>query len=257
MSDTQMSTQQSFSTENDQVDGYRQLSRLAVWSIPLGLLSALSLISPLLWCVPMVAVTFALGGLWQISRSNNTTGRRLALTGLGLAILFGTWGMTWSISRRMVINHQAREHASEWLALMQKGDYMKAHQLGMEYYERLPSGSSLEEHYEERESPANDEARPSPEMAPSSFTALKNFMEEDIPQMLVDANGDFEFVFVRNMTLQRDDQFATTVDQVFRLRFSDDHEPREMDIKIELKRTVDMHKAYWQIGPTSNASKSS
>ena len=111
MPDTQTSYQQSFMTENDHIDGYRQLSRLAVLSIPLGLLSAVSLISPLLWFVPMVAVAFALGGLWQISRSNESSGRHLALTGLGLAILFGTWGMTWTVSHRMVITRQARAHA--------------------------------------------------------------------------------------------------------------------------------------------------
>ena len=256
MTDTQTSCQLSFSTENDHGGGYRQLNRLAVWSIPLGLLSAVSMISPLLWFVPILAVASALRGLWQISRSNDSTGRRLALTGLGLAILFGTWGMTWTVSRRIVINGQAREHASEWLALMKKGEYMKAHQLGMEYYKRLPAGSSLEEHYEVRE-PANEVDPERSFMEPlSAFAELQSYMENGVPQILGDAKGNFEFEHVRNSALLRYGPTETMVDQVFHLMFSDDHEPREMDIRIELKRTVDTHKAYWQVGPTSIASES-
>lgn len=269
MADTETFKQHSFSTENDQVEGYRRLSRLAVWSIPLGLLSSLSLVSPLLWFLPVVAVAFALGGLWQIARSNDMTGRRLALTGMGLAILFGTWGMTWTISRQMVINRQSREHASEWLALMQQGEYMKAHQLGRNFFERLPSGSSLEEHYAEREPERSDAdessqaslPRPPAGMSPGSETPpseqLKDFKNNGIPKILVAANGKFDFEFVKNETHQRDGQFAIRVEQVFRVMFSEDHQPRAMDVKIEMKRTVDARKAHWQVGPLTEVSKSS
>jgi hypothetical protein len=275
MADTQDYTQPSFSTENDHVDNYRQLSRLAVCSIPLGLLSALSLISPLLWFVPMIAVVFALGGLWHVSRSKDVTGRNLALFGLGLAILFGTWGMTWTLSRRIVINQQAKKHASEWLVLMQNEEYMKAHQLGISFFERVPSGMSLEEKYQKSTIPDEDEYSEDdydiddvgqddydedlPDMiskTQSLFMEFKDFKEHGISGILIDAKGDFEFAFVRNKILHRKDEFDTRVDQVFRLRFSAGHEPQEMDINIELKRTVEDHKAYWQIGMTTDENES-
>jgi len=267
MADTQNTKQPSFSTENDHVNDYRQLSRLAVCSLPLGLLSALSLISPLLWFVPLIAVVIALGGLWRISRANELTGRWLALFGLGLAILFGTWAMTWTVSRRMVLNHQARKHATEWLVLMQKGNYMKAHQLGMSYFERLPPSSSLEEFYlqgagtaidGDEETDENDGGAPKMmEKSQSAFEELESFKEYGVTGILVDAEGDFEFKFVKNKTLHRAGQFNTMVNQVFHVTFPDDHEPQEMEIRIELKRTIDNHKAYWQVGQTSDENEAS
>ena len=270
MADNQDLTQPSFATENDQLDTYRRLSRLAICSIPLGLLSALSLVSPLMWCVPMVAIMLALGGLWQVSRSKETTGRRLALLGLGLAILFGTWGMTWTLSRRMVFNHQAKKHASTWFVLMQNGEYMKAHQLGMSHNERLPPGLSLEEHYEENAATGSDnldenddgldEFDEPPDIVAKTqtpFRELEAFKENGIPQILVDVDGDFEFAFVRNKTQLRDRHSATRVFQVFHLVFPQDHDPQEMDVRIELKRTIEDQKAYWQVGPTADENESS
>jgi len=262
MADTQTFKQHSFSTENDQVEGYRRLSQLAVWSVPLGFLSALAMVSPLLWFVPLVAVTFALGGLRQISRSNDLTGRRLALLGLGLAVLFGTWGMTWTLSRQSVINRQSREHASQWLDLMRNREYMQAHQLTLGFFKRTPVGTSLEEHYA---APASetvvDRDEPSPDMppgvSPSPFADLNDFKGNGIPKILVAADGDFEFQFARNLTLQRDGRSTIKVEQVFRLTFPAGHEPRIMDVKIKMKRTVDDGKAYWQVGLLSDAATSS
>lgn len=255
MADTQTFKQQTFSTENDQVEGYRRLSHLAVWSIPLGLASALAMVSPLLWFVPVLAIAIATGGLVVISRSNDTTGRRLALIGLGLAVLFGTWGVAWTISRRNVIHGQARTHASEWLVLMQQQDYMKAHQLSIDFFERLPANASLEEHYRERSAQLGTTTGGRPEIMPgleqTPATELKSFKEIGVPKILVEAQGEFQFEFVKSMAIVRDDQFTTKVDQIFHLTFADDHEPREIDIKMELKRTVDGRKAHWQIGPVS------
>jgi len=259
MADTQTFTENTFSTENDQDAGYRQLSRMAIWSIPFGLASALAMVSPLLWFVPVVAVALAFGGLWQISRSNEITGRRLALTGLALGVLFGSWGMSWTISRRAVIERQARAHAIEWLGMMQQQKFMQAHQLSMNYYDRLPAGSSLEEYYQDRLSPEVAEMAARAEAAgmgeppgmpgamQSPLADLQGFMAHGIPQILVDANGDFEFEFVRFDVQLRAGQFSTKVDQIFHLTFADDHEPREMDVKVEMKRTIDVRKAYWQV----------
>lgn len=273
MADTRTFKQHAFSTENDQVEGYRRLSWLAVWSLPLGLLSALSMVSPLLWFVPLVAVTFALGGLRQIARSSDTTGRRLALTGLALAVLFGTWGMSWTISRRIVLDNQAREHAGEWLGLMRDQEFMKAHQLSIDYFERLPTGSSLETYYAEPAPKPESERidadvpppppEPSPDAPPlpfgieaSPYAELYDFMNNGIPKTLVKARGQFDFEFVRNDLIRRDGQFATKVDQIFHVTFSGDHEPREMDVKIEMKRTVDSRQAYWQVGPVTEVNSS-
>ncbi len=275
MADTQASTPQtntarSFTTEVDPGAGYQRLSRLAVWSIPLGLMSALSMVSPLLWIVPVAAIVFAVGGLWVIAHSDDTTGRRLAITGLGLAILFGTWGMSWTISRRMVLTGQAREHASEWLELMQNEEYMKAHQLSLDYFGRLPAGTSLTEHYAETETPleeADGEAMSvpdpgsdsamgpllAPEVQSSPSGELNAFMRSDLPRTLVAAQGKFEFRFVENVSVRREGQFATKIKQIFHLTFADNHEPREMDVQIEMKRTVDEKQAFWQLVRASAA----
>jgi hypothetical protein len=260
MADTKDIYQSSFSTENDQVDDYRQVSRLAICSIPLGLISALALIGPLMWFLPLVAVAIAAAGLRQVSRSKELTGRRMALIGLALAILFGTWGVTWTVSRRMVINRQARAHASEWLGLMQEGENMRAHQLTLSVVERLPLGSSLQEYYfdDPEESDYEEDGAPKIMNREMLITMeFKNFQENGIPGLLVDADGDFEFTFVENKSQIREGPFSTKVNQVFRLKFSDEHVPREMDVRIEMRRILDNQKAYWQVGPTTDENKSS
>ena len=261
MADTQTFKQQSFTTEVDSGDGYRRLSRLAIWSIPLGFASALALISPLLWFVPVVAVVFALGGLWAISRADDTTGRRLALVGLATAVLFGTWGMSWTISRHVRLNRHAREYASEWFVMMQNQEYMKAHQLTRDYFNRVPAGKPLGEHYVAREpvdhaAVDHDHDHEStamppgmdPDMEQSPLEELHDFKTYGVPKLLVESQGKFQFEFVKNVSVVRDGETGTKVNQLFRLTFSDDHDPRHMEINVEMKRTVEKQRAYWQVG---------
>ncbi len=272
MSDTEALKQTTFSTEIDDGDGYQRLSRFAIWSIPLGLLSALALVSPLLWFVPVLAIVFALVGLRVIAGSQETTGRTLALLGLGLAVLFGTWGVSWTTARRARLNRQAREYATEWLSLMQQEQYMEAHQLSLDFYSRLPQGSSLAAHYapDESDSPDSPDSPESPEspepgeppepselpqpnmeLAPgiesTPFRELAVFKVNNLPRVLVEAEGNFEFEFVKNVSTERHGQFETQIVQMYRLSFSGDHDPPEIEVLVTMKRTVDGQKAHWQI----------
>ncbi len=80
----------------DPADDYRALSTPAVASLALGILSALALLDWLLLLIPVAALALGLLALRQISqRREEYTGRKLAIAGTGLALVFGIAGAGW------------------------------------------------------------------------------------------------------------------------------------------------------------------
>jgi hypothetical protein len=80
----------------DPADDYRALSTPAVASLALGILSALALLDWALVLIPIAALALGLLALRQINRRRDEyTGRKLAVAGSGLALVFGIAGISW------------------------------------------------------------------------------------------------------------------------------------------------------------------
>jgi hypothetical protein len=80
----------------DPADDYRALSTAAVASLALGILSALALLDWALVLIPIAALALGLLALRQINRRRDEyTGRKLAIAGSGLALVFGIAGISW------------------------------------------------------------------------------------------------------------------------------------------------------------------
>ncbi len=83
---------------------YRAISRLAVGSLVVGLLSALALLGPILWMVPLFALVLGLLALVVIQRSRGgLVGVPMALAGLCLAICFGSAALTDYFNARRIV----------------------------------------------------------------------------------------------------------------------------------------------------------
>ena len=128
---------------------YRDVSRLAILGLILGLLSPVALVHPIWWSVPLSGVVLSAGALFSLSRRNSElTGRTMAVWGLALALFFGGWSMAQVTMRSWVLQSQAAEVANRWIELWKAGELEQVHQLAMSSTERQPAGADLPAFYQ-------------------------------------------------------------------------------------------------------------
>lgn len=128
---------------------YRAISWLAMAALLLGAASALSLLSGLLAFIPLIAVGLAVAALRSIANTQpRPLGRRAALAGVALAVLFGTWSTTQGVIRQYWIYRQAQQYADQWLELVREGRVYEAHQLYLPQDRRKSPGTALSVYYE-------------------------------------------------------------------------------------------------------------
>lgn len=148
-------TQPALSTlEESDIEQYRAVSPAAIIALLLGLASFLVLTANnlLLLFLPVVAITVALFALAQIARSEGAlVGRKAAIAGICLALLFGSSALARSATREWLLHSQARQFAEGWLQLVRRGKLHHAHQLHLSPFQRQSSHLSLSDHYAESE----------------------------------------------------------------------------------------------------------
>lgn len=109
---------------------YHSVSRAAILSVFLGLISALALMHLLFVPIALIAIATALVGLRNIRLSRGELiGSGVAMVGLCLATLFLGWSVGWSVARQRAIELQAATVANGWLDLLAAGKLNQAHQL--------------------------------------------------------------------------------------------------------------------------------
>lgn len=97
------------------LDDYRPVSGFAVAGLLLGLGSVAALIHPVLWVVPLCGVVATWYALRQIALgSPPLLGRKAALIGLTLSLIFGLSGPLVNWAHRRALRAQALEMAAEW-----------------------------------------------------------------------------------------------------------------------------------------------
>lgn len=131
-----------------QITEYRAVSRAAVASLVLGLLSPLTLVSMLLWIVPALGVALALFALRAISASaGDLTGQKTAWLGLALSTMFATAAPAKIFYTSHVLVDQARPIANAWFQFLQEGEPQKALQLTMPALQRRELDERLWDYY--------------------------------------------------------------------------------------------------------------
>ena len=137
------------SPEAEAYEQYRSVSGLAIFGLFLGLFSPLALTSPAAWLVPVVAAIVCLAALWRIRHKSETMiGRKAALCGLVLAVLFAAAALSQWYGYRYTIEHQARGIATSWFDLLADDQPLKAHQLNLIPGERKPLDGPLLHFYQ-------------------------------------------------------------------------------------------------------------
>jgi len=96
--------------------GYRPVSKIAMASAVVGLLSSLALMTPLLWILPLLGIALAIMGLADVARLGaEKVGRAAALLGLALSIGFGAQAATAAVVSRTITQSRVRTVVSMWL----------------------------------------------------------------------------------------------------------------------------------------------
>lgn len=110
------------STSEDEQARYRPVSGLAVASLVAGMLSAVALINPFFWVVPLLAVGLACLGLADVSRIGaEKAGRIAAVAGLALAVGFGAQAVSSTLTRRLITTARAQEASVVWIEALRDG----------------------------------------------------------------------------------------------------------------------------------------
>jgi hypothetical protein len=123
---------------DDEVIGYQSVSKLAVASLLLGLLSCMALISVAFWAIPVAGL--ALGGmaLTRIRRDAPLLiGARAAWGGIFLSVLLGAAATADWLAYRSMIRGEARQVADQYF------QYLRQKQPQLAFQFMLPAGQRV------------------------------------------------------------------------------------------------------------------
>ena len=101
---------------------YRPVSAMAVASVAAGGLSALAIVSPLLWVLPLVGMALAIVAIADVNREGaKKAGRLLALVGLALSVGFGSQAVSATVMGHWLASTRATAAARLWIEAIQQG----------------------------------------------------------------------------------------------------------------------------------------
>ena len=217
-------------------EGYRAISKASVVALVLGLLSLLAPIFPAFWIFPVLGLLVALVALFQMNRAEtNLVGRGLAVTGLLMALLFGSMGLARHYALRAIINSQAEDFGTLWFGLLLEGSTLTAHQLVMDPKQRVSPNVILSEQYE------NDV---------QLRDTLTKFTSEELIQDVLANKDQVTFTLVDNLGHARDRQ-TISIRQMYHVTFQEDGAtrivPLELNISCQFDKTSSPPQTYWTI----------
>ncbi len=127
---------------------YRPVCGTAVVSLVLGVLSFLSLVTPVGWGAALLGAVFGVVSLRRIAASEpRMIGRSLAVTGVLLAAFFGCAGLARWVTMDRLLSRQAERFGLDWFEALRNDQPMVAHQLSTVPRMRHDLGGDLKAYY--------------------------------------------------------------------------------------------------------------
>ena len=214
-----------------QYEGYRSVSRLAVSAFILGLLAPLSLIHPLLFAVPWIGLIVSWRALHNIAQPNSSaSGYGLAISGLILALVFGSWAPAKFTVEHVVLSRQARQFSERWIDLVRNGKLQDAHRWMLAPIQRPDPSMPTQLFYEEN-------------------VELQEDLEEEFtnePGNLIASNGKdgtLYYMGVDHITGKTTDREMTLI---FELTFENSDRPA-IRFLTSVRRVIEDGVARWQM----------
>jgi len=201
---------------------YRTLPGQAVLGLIFSLLSPLALVDPMLWTVPALGLIFSRWALVRIRKNPPAmTGRKMALTGLLLSLLFLAAAPThWNASRWM-IRREARQFCAQWFKFLAQDEPQKAFQLMMGPPERQPLDDRLWDYYRSR---------------PDIRKSLEGNVASPLIRTLL-ALGPGALVRFYQIEAQRREKNADAVDLWYAVTYEEKGERKSFFVRLGLARS--------------------
>lgn len=225
--------------QDDEIAEYRALSGSAVGGLGLGLLSATALVHPLMWLVPLAGVGLSTLALRRIAEADPAlVGRKAALAGLVLSVLFGVAGMADWAAYQALARREGRQFAEHWFELLARQDPQKAFQLTLSPRYRQPLDEGLAAFYRE---------------GPRWHRELLDYVERPLVRTLL-ALGDRAVVRYWGTDGQQSDGERDVLSQIFAVTFDDPDEGRKKTFFVALtlhRVKTDDGRAFWRVYDTA------
>jgi hypothetical protein len=136
--------------EPEELREYRPISSLAVVGLVGGMLSVLAFVHPVFWFVPVLSAAI---GAWALRRLATSAvpllGRRAAVAGLTLALLFGAAALTRFGVFRWQMRVETMQLSKQWFEALRDRNPYQAHQLTLSSGRRIKADDDLLARYAE------------------------------------------------------------------------------------------------------------
>lgn len=220
--------------EPAEIESYRPLSGRAVIASLLGLLSPLALFAPFLWVLPLAGLLASLGALRAIASTvPPMLGRKGALAGLALSLVFGVAGPVDWACYRWQIRREAQQFAMQWFDFLRANEPHKAFQLRLAAETRSPLDDSLWQVYYE-----GSDLR----------QMLEEFLRDKAIRTLM-ALGDKATIRYFDTEAQEGGREDDTVDQSYAVTCSGADGPTTFFVALRMQRSRprDSDRAFWRV----------
>lgn len=231
--------------ESEELSAYEPVSRLALTALVLGILSGLAVFHLMFCLVSMVGAVWGLLAMRELGRPEaKLSGRSLAVAGLLLSIMFGSWGLAREFSFRSALYTRAEQFSQEWFKLVRGGKHQEAHQLTVSAAQRVPAGQSLEKLY--APSPKTSDEPPDLMEVPLSIQ-LQNFHAQDAVKRLNGLGSSLQAEFQHVTNFQRMARGDILVELQFRVQGTGPQGSESFPIRLMLERTWGDITAEWRV----------
>ncbi len=220
--------------DEPEVESYRPLSGLAVVAAVLGLVSPLALFAPFLWVLPFGGVLASVAALRAIgSVIPPMLGRKGAMAGLALSLVFGVAGPVDWACYRWQIRREATQFAMQWFDLLRNREPHKAFQLRLAAETRSPLDDSLWQVYYE-----GSDLR----------QMLEDFLNDKTVRTLM-ALGDKASIRYYDTEAQEGGRESDILDQSFAVTYASPDGPATffVGVRLERSRPRDSDRAFWRV----------
>lgn len=205
---------------------YQSLSVMAITGLLLGAASTLALLSLGFLVVPLVGIAVNAKALRNIAEpSLALSGRRLALAGLLLSLVFGICGLLQPWLVEFGLTAQSIDIARQWFEAVRANEPELAHQLTKPKWMRQPPADSLRRVYSSGQARAD----------------LNKYLQEPAVKWLLDLGKRAQVRFHQHVSVVSDD-----VDDIDRIRnlytvtLAEKTEPDTYLVEVESTRRLDL-----------------
>ena len=207
--------------QDAELAAYRTLAGQAVVGLICGLLAPFAMVDPMLWAIPILGMLFSWWALRRIkANAPAMTGRKMALAGLALSLLFLAAAPADRAVYRHMVRNEARHFSALWFEYLLQDEPHKAYQLTVQPTSRQPLDDRLWAYYRSQ---------------PKLRQNLYEYVELPLVQSLLALGPKAQVRFYRTAD-QEHNANNDRVGQLYAVTYEDGGERNSFFVRVEMLR---------------------